>query len=130
MTRTPLIAATVLACVAFFGVALAEVPTDANDVKPLLPGLKAPAFTRPREWRGLQVPEALLSGDHKRIENFNQVVGTWKTLQRRPDLMNQLPPIKSKVAKAIFSELKDRDFEALDLDKEEVLKWNEEWKWW
>ncbi len=45
MTKATSFATAVLACFAFVGVAVAEVPTDANDVKPLLPGLKAPAFS-------------------------------------------------------------------------------------
>ncbi|MFK7956251.1 MAG: peroxiredoxin-like family protein [Lysobacterales bacterium] len=45
MTKATSFAAAVLACAAFFGVALAEVPNDANDVKPLLPGLTAPMFS-------------------------------------------------------------------------------------
>ena len=39
-------------------------------------GISAPSFTRPAEWRGLVVPEVLLSGDHKRI-------GEWREAESR-----------------------------------------------
>jgi tRNA (guanine37-N1)-methyltransferase len=38
-------------------------------------GLSAPSYTRPPEYRGLRVPEVLLSGDHKRIAEWRRVEG-------------------------------------------------------
>lgn len=49
-------------------------------------GLDHPQYTRPREFRGKQVPEILLSGDHKAIERWRAEKARERTLERRPDL--------------------------------------------
>lgn len=46
-----------------------------------------PQFTRPAEYRGMTVPEVLLSGDHKAIERWREEESLKKTRQRRPDLL-------------------------------------------
>ena len=38
-------------------------------------GISAPSFTRPAEYRGLSVPDVLLSGDHKRIAEWREAAG-------------------------------------------------------
>ncbi len=48
--------------------------------------LEYPHYTRPRDFRGLKVPEVLLSGDHDRIEKWRQSESDRRTRQRRPDL--------------------------------------------
>jgi len=51
------------------------------------PGLlDCPHYTRPRVWRGREVPEVLLSGDHKRIEEWRKEQARLRTQARRPDL--------------------------------------------
>jgi tRNA (guanine37-N1)-methyltransferase len=47
-------------------------------------GLSAPSYTRPPEYRGLKVPEVLLSGDHKRIAEWRAAEGNRLTLARDP----------------------------------------------
>ncbi|NUO65444.1 MAG: tRNA (guanosine(37)-N1)-methyltransferase TrmD [Gemmatimonadaceae bacterium] len=42
-------------------------------------GLSAPSYTRPPEYRGLRVPDVLLSGDHKRIAEWRRVEGERQT---------------------------------------------------
>ena len=49
--------------------------------------LEYPQYTRPREFRGLEVPEVLLSGDHARIEHWRKKQALRRTLLRRPDLL-------------------------------------------
>jgi tRNA (guanine37-N1)-methyltransferase len=49
--------------------------------------LDHPHYTRPREFRGLEVPEALLSGDHRRIEEWRRAAAREKTKRNRPDLL-------------------------------------------
>ena len=49
--------------------------------------LEASHFTRPREYRGLTVPEVLLSGDHAAIERWRQEQGLAATHERRRDLI-------------------------------------------
>jgi tRNA (guanine37-N1)-methyltransferase len=51
--------------------------------------LDAPFYTKPPEYRGLKVPDVLLSGNHKKIEKWRSEQRIKKTKQRRPDLLNQ-----------------------------------------
>jgi tRNA (guanine37-N1)-methyltransferase len=53
-------------------------------------GLDYPVYTRPREFRGLTVPEVLFSGDHKKIEAWRRRRALEKTWRRRPDLLARL----------------------------------------
>ncbi|CAM4285645.1 tRNA (guanine-N(1)-)-methyltransferase [Mycobacterium basiliense] len=48
--------------------------------------LEGPSYTRPPSWRGLDVPEILLSGDHARIAAWRRDVSLQRTRERRPDL--------------------------------------------
>jgi tRNA (guanine37-N1)-methyltransferase len=49
--------------------------------------LDYPHYTRPREFKGMKVPEVLLSGDHKKIEQWRKQQALQRTLERRPDLI-------------------------------------------
>ncbi len=49
--------------------------------------LEYPQYTRPEEYRGLRVPEVLINGNHKDIENWRQAKSIEITMRRRPDLM-------------------------------------------
>ncbi|HWF69719.1 MAG TPA: tRNA (guanosine(37)-N1)-methyltransferase TrmD [Mycobacterium sp.] len=51
--------------------------------------LEGPSYTRPPSWRGLDVPEVLLSGDHARVESWRQQASEQRTRERRPDLWDQ-----------------------------------------
>ena len=53
--------------------------------------LDCPHYTRPAEYQGMQVPEVLLSGDHKRIREWQRQQALMRTLQRRPDLLQSVP---------------------------------------
>lgn len=44
-------------------------------------------YTRPREFEGLTVPEALLSGDHEKVAQWRRANARQRTLERRPDLL-------------------------------------------
>ncbi len=48
--------------------------------------LEHPLFTRPRAWEGLEIPEVLLSGDHKKIAEWQLTQAEKITKARRPDL--------------------------------------------
>lgn len=68
--------------------------------------LEYPHYTRPPEFRGWQVPEILLSGDHARIARWRRQQALLRTKQRRPDLLSG----------ADLSD-KDRDFlDSLELE--------------
>jgi tRNA (guanine37-N1)-methyltransferase len=49
--------------------------------------LEAPAYTKPASWRGLDVPEVLLSGNHAAIARWRAEEAQRRTEQRRPDLL-------------------------------------------
>jgi tRNA (guanine37-N1)-methyltransferase len=49
--------------------------------------LEYPQYTRPREFRGREVPDVLLSGDHGRIAEWRRQQALERTRQRRPDLL-------------------------------------------
>ncbi|HZC71756.1 MAG TPA: tRNA (guanosine(37)-N1)-methyltransferase TrmD [Jatrophihabitans sp.] len=49
--------------------------------------LEAPVYTKPASWRGLDVPEVLLSGNHAAIARWRTERGRERTEQRRPDLL-------------------------------------------
>lgn len=51
--------------------------------------LEYPQYTRPEEYRGLKVPEVLLSGHHKNIESWRREQSIKRTLERRPDLLKE-----------------------------------------
>jgi tRNA (guanine37-N1)-methyltransferase len=51
--------------------------------------LDCPHYTRPREWRGREVPEVLLGGDHAAIERWRHDRMVERTRERRPDLMER-----------------------------------------
>ncbi len=52
--------------------------------------LEHPHYTRPPAYRGMQVPEVLLSGDHRRIERWRRRESLRATRERRPDLFERL----------------------------------------
>ncbi len=49
--------------------------------------LAPPVYTRPAEFRGWKVPEILLSGDPKKIEDWRHEQSLLRTTERRPDLI-------------------------------------------
>jgi len=52
--------------------------------------LEYPHYTRPANFRGWQVPDVLLSGDHQRIARWRRKQSLFRTLDRRPDLLHEL----------------------------------------
>lgn len=54
--------------------------------------LEYPVYTKPPSWRGLDVPEVLLSGHHANIARWRRDQALRRTAQRRPDLLDRLDP--------------------------------------
>jgi tRNA (guanine37-N1)-methyltransferase len=50
--------------------------------------LEYPHYTKPREFRGLNVPDVLLSGNHEQIETWRKMMALKKTEETRPDLLS------------------------------------------
>lgn len=51
--------------------------------------LEYPQYTRPEEWHGKKVPEILLSGDHRKVDEWRLACSLERTKTRRPDLYEQ-----------------------------------------
>ena len=49
--------------------------------------LDYPAYTKPYEYRGMKVPDVLVSGDHKKIDEWRRIEREKKTKEKRPDLL-------------------------------------------
>ena len=63
--------------------------------------LKHGQYTRPREFEGLSVPEVLLGGDHRRVEQYRLLESVRETLYRRPSLLAgvEFSAVEKKVLK-------------------------------
>jgi len=72
--------------------------------------LDFPHYTRPREFRGLKVPEVLFSGNHAKIARWRLKKALEKTLASRPDLLEgrKLTPEESELLDEIIEERKRR----------------------
>ncbi|MCE4956769.1 tRNA (guanosine(37)-N1)-methyltransferase TrmD [Macrococcoides caseolyticum] len=53
--------------------------------------LEHPQYTRPAEYRGLKVPDVLMSGNHKLINEWRHSESLKRTFERRPDLLESYP---------------------------------------
>jgi tRNA (guanine37-N1)-methyltransferase len=51
--------------------------------------LAPPVYTRPEDFRGWKVPDILMSGDHKKIEEWRYEQSLLRTKERRPDLLDE-----------------------------------------
>ena len=50
--------------------------------------LDYPTYTKPRVYEGMEVPEVLVSGDHKKIAEWRREESLKRTRERRPDLLD------------------------------------------
>ena len=69
--------------------------------------LEHPHYTRPADFRGMKVPDVLLSGNHAKIDQWREEQSFKRTLERRPDLFEalELTPAQQKILDKIKSEL-------------------------
>jgi tRNA (guanine37-N1)-methyltransferase len=87
--------------------------------------LKHPQYTRPRDFEGLTVPEVLLSGDHRRIEDYRFIASIRQTLAKRPELIpresfskREIQLLKKSGLYAAISEIqKGRDGQCRNTEK-------------
>ncbi len=59
--------------------------------------LEYPQYTRPAEWRGKEVPEVLLSGNHAKIDEWRRMQSLIITAERRPDLYSRVTLTKQDI---------------------------------
>jgi tRNA (guanine37-N1)-methyltransferase len=68
-----------------------------GDADPAMRGLlEGPVYTRPRAWRGREVPEVLLSGNHAEIARWRRDTALRRTAANRPDLIRALRDLDSR----------------------------------
>jgi tRNA (guanine37-N1)-methyltransferase len=66
--------------------------------------VEGPAYTRPRIWRGLEVPAVLLSGDHAMIAGWRRDRALQRTAQNRPDMLTRARPSLDDHDRQVLSE--------------------------
>lgn len=71
--------------------------------------LEEPQFTRPAEFRGMEVPEVLRSGDHAKIERWRYAQALHRTLALRPDMIEARGGI-SDAERALLEEFPSRPY--------------------
>ena len=59
--------------------------------------LDYPQYTKPREFKGMKVPDVLLSGDHKKIDEYRKEESIKKTKKERPDLIEEKEKKRKKI---------------------------------
>ena len=72
--------------------------------------LEHPHYTRPAEFRGMKVPDVLLSGNHAKIEQWREEQSLKRTFERRPDLLDQYP--LTDMQKLYLEKLKNKQQDA------------------
>lgn len=64
-------------------------PTGAQDDSHAMGLLEYPHYTRPPEFRGWQVPDVLLTGDHAKIDKWRREQALMRTYKKRPDMLEK-----------------------------------------
>ena len=82
-------------------------PTGAEDDSHSMGLLEYPHYTRPPEFRGWQVPEVLLSGDHGKIEKWRREQALIRTFNKRPDMIEKAE--LSEADRKFVEDLKSKD---------------------
>ena len=69
--------------------------------------LEHPHYTRPADFRGMKVPDVLLSGNHAKIEEWREEQSLKRTIERRPDLLDtyELSEKQNKLMEKIKKEM-------------------------
>ncbi len=60
--------------------------------------LEHPHYTRPAEFRGMKVPDVLISGNHGKIDKWREEQSLKRTFERRPDLLEQMELTSEQIA--------------------------------
>ena len=80
--------------------------------------LEYPQYSRPAVWHGREVPQILLSGNHKLVDLWRRKQSLRRTRARRPDMYQRLD-LSSKQNKKLLKEMEEEDRE-LSEKKENV----------
>ena len=63
--------------------------------------LEYPHYTRPRDFRGMEAPEVLVSGHHKNVAAWRRAEALKRTWQRRPDLIRANPKLLEELRQVL-----------------------------
>ncbi|MEW5875088.1 MAG: tRNA (guanosine(37)-N1)-methyltransferase TrmD [Candidatus Zixiibacteriota bacterium] len=66
----------------------------------VVPGLGFPQYTRPQEWRGLEIPSILISGHHANVQKWRREQAIETTRRFRPELLNDITSPSSATGNA------------------------------
>lgn len=69
--------------------------------------LAVPQYTRPADFRGLKVPDVLVSGDHSRVEAWRRDAAERNTARRRPDLLREEAGGEARDGQCVKQESRD-----------------------
>ncbi len=84
--------------------------------------LEQPQFTRPREWRGQAVPQALLSGHHIEIAKWNLALRILVTAARRPELLGRVKKEDLLSARKFFEKLTEMERQTCGLETSGLME--------
>lgn len=70
--------------------------------------LDYPQYTKPQEYRGMKVPDVLLSGDHKKIDEWRKNEQIKKTKKERPDLLEKKETKRKQIGKYTLIDNKEK----------------------
>ncbi len=89
--------------------------------------LEAPAFTRARDWGGIDIPAVLLSGDHKKTKEWRENLAILSTIQNRPDLFlkKDLSLKTLESARVFFEKMRDAEKQVCGLTQQVLVVLNE-----
>ena len=78
--------------------------------------LDYPQYTKPREYNGMKVPDVLLSGDHKKIDEYRKEEALKKTKEKRPDLLKEEVKIKKIGNYTLMDDKKCKKIETININ--------------
>ena len=78
--------------------------------------LDYPQYTKPREYNGMKVPDVLLSGDHKKIDEWRKEEALKKTKEIRPDLIEKSEKKRKKIGNyTLMSDLSKKKIDTITI---------------
>ena len=84
--------------------------------------LDYPTYTKPKTYKGLEVPEVLLSGDHKKIEEYRNKERIRVTKEKRPDLLNKSLKLKKDGIKKKKKIISTEDIKDIKVEEKQEIK--------
>lgn len=84
--------------------------------------LDYPTYTKPRDYKGMKVPDVLVSGDHKKIENWRKEMKVKQTIKKRPDIYLKKVKLEKVGLKKRKNEIDLNDIKNIKVVKQKIKK--------